>query len=129
MTTHLTRANCDELRAMLIANRDSLLARRGGHLAGKTRTEHAREVLLQDGDDATQRDSDREVDLVLSDREVVEMAEISAALLRLDGGSYGNCADCGQAIPLARLRLEPAALRCVSCEDRHERREARPSKL
>ena len=42
------------------------------------------QVLLQDGDDAPQRDADREVDLAMSDREVVGLAAIDAALARLE---------------------------------------------
>ena len=128
MSTHLTPAECNELRATLLARRDAALARRRLHLDGESRTEHAREVLLRDGDD-TQHDSDRDVDFVLSDREIVEVAEINAALQRLDSGSYGNCSDCGRAIPLARLRLEPATSRCVECAGRRERGEVRPGTL
>ena len=39
------------------------------HTGGLTRAEHAREVLLQDDDDAPQRESEREMDLALTDIE------------------------------------------------------------
>ncbi|PFG36718.1 TraR/DksA family transcriptional regulator [Flavimobilis soli] len=41
--------------------------------------------------------------------------EISAALARLDDGTYGVCEACGQPIPLDRLRARPTARRCVAC--------------
>ncbi len=43
----------------------------------------------------------------------------SAALGR--AGS-GICADCGEAIPAARRRALPSAIRCVDCQAWHERR-------
>ncbi len=48
--------------------------------------------------------------------------EVTDALLRLDGGSYGICEDCRRAIPLARLRAMPAARLCVPCQARAEHR-------
>lgn len=118
-----------EFRAFLLARRAALADQRSAHLDGRSRVEHARELLLQDSDDATQRDADREVDLARTDRDAVELAEIDQALARMDAGQYGLCADCGEAIALARLRSAPQALRCVDCESRHERGQPRPASL
>jgi RNA polymerase-binding transcription factor DksA len=49
---------------------------------------------------------------------VRELAELDAALERLAAGTYGVCASCGKPIPLARLRLRPAATLCVPCASR-----------
>jgi DnaK suppressor protein len=129
MSSHLTPAERDELLAALNARLAALEAGRCGLLEGRSRAEHARELLLQDGDDAPQRDADREVDLATTDRQVVDLAAVQAALARLAAGTYGDCADCGDEIPLARLRLEPAALRCVACASRQERLQPRPASL
>jgi DnaK suppressor protein len=40
---------------------------------------------------------------------------IRAALERIADGSYGECVDCAEPIPVARLDLDPTAPRCVSC--------------
>ena len=56
------------------------------------------------------------------ERDAAELREIRAALGRIDDGSYGVCADCGKDIPLARLKAQPAALRCISCQERFETR-------
>jgi RNA polymerase-binding protein DksA len=63
------------------------------------------------------------VDLNLAevDRDASELRRIDTALARLSEGSYGLCEDCGQRIPEARLEAEPTALRCVQCQERHER--------
>ena len=47
-------------------------------------------------------------------------AEVHAALQRLDGGTYGDCADCGKPISLQRLRVQPAAQRCTPCQAARE---------
>jgi RNA polymerase-binding transcription factor DksA len=45
----------------------------------------------------------------------VTISEIDAALARIDAGTYGNCVQCGAAIPEERLELRPFAGRCVAC--------------
>lgn len=53
-------------------------------------------------------------------RDVDELADVEAALRRLDAGIYGDCADCGEPIPMQRLLVQPAARRCASCQAVHE---------
>lgn len=43
------------------------------------------------------------------------LAEIEAALTRLDEGTYGRCVHCAAAIPEERLELRPFAGQCVTC--------------
>ncbi|WP_339106912.1 TraR/DksA family transcriptional regulator [Roseovarius rhodophyticola] len=33
----------------------------------------------------------------------------------MDEGEFGYCDDCGEEIAEGRLRLDPAALKCVDC--------------
>lgn len=42
-------------------------------------------------------------------------AEISAALERMDAGSYGDCTSCGNRIPTGRLEARPASALCIGC--------------
>lgn len=44
-----------------------------------------------------------------------EIAQIRAALARLDAGSYGRCEGCEGRIPEGRLQVLPTATRCVRC--------------
>lgn len=53
-------------------------------------------------------------------RDTQELQEIAAALARMDEGRYGDCVDCGCDIPLARLQVQPAAARCIPCQERFE---------
>lgn len=43
------------------------------------------------------------------------LAEVEAAIRRLEDGTYGRCQRCGQPIAPARLEAKPAARRCISC--------------
>ena len=54
-------------------------------------------------------------------RDVQELRAIDAAHRRLADGSYGVCIDCGGDVGFERLRAEPAAARCIDCQQRHEK--------
>lgn len=118
MKTPLTPGQQAQLKELLELRQHELDGRVARQPQG--RAEHAREVLLQDGDDAPQRDADREVDLARSDADLRELGAVSAALARLHEPGFGRCTDCGEAIAFDRLRIEPWALRCVACEARRE---------
>lgn len=61
-----------------------------------------------------------------TDRHENDLRAIEAALLRLQEGGYGDCIDCGAAIGYARLKVSPAAARCVKCQNTFERTVAHP---
>lgn len=44
-------------------------------------------------------------------------ADVMAALVRIDDGTYGKCERCGQPIPIERLEALPTASLCVSCKE------------
>ena len=129
MTSPLTPDQTLQLTASLHSRRAALAEQRSSYLNGQSRADHARELLLQDGDDATQRGAEREVDFARTDRDAVALAEIDAALQRQASGSYGLCTGCGEAIALARLQSTPQVQRCVACETRLERGQPRPATL
>lgn len=54
------------------------------------------------------------------DHELRALQALDTARARLDADDYGLCVDCGAAIPLPRLVANPAATRCVACQERHE---------
>jgi len=57
----------------------------------------------------------RRVLLRNSSNRSVDVAEVDAALARLDRGSYGSCEHCGDAIGRQRLRALPATRLCLAC--------------
>ena len=50
-----------------------------------------------------------------------ELAQIDAAIARVEAGEYGVCADCDQDIDPRRLAALPYALLCTECASRRER--------
>lgn len=74
-----------------------------------------------------QHQADSATDLSDADREEAVLGvvqsqrdEVLAALKRIDEGTYGTCAECGQQLPDERLEAKPAATRCVTCQQRYE---------
>ncbi|MDP1532738.1 MAG: TraR/DksA C4-type zinc finger protein [Rubrivivax sp.] len=121
MERHLTPGQHALLEAELTRRQHALDRSLADHQNGLSRAEHAREVLLQDGDDAPQREGGRAIDMARSDLELRELGAVSDALRRLQSDDFGLCADCGADIPFDRLKVEPWALRCVACESERER--------
>ena len=72
--------------------------------------------------DAGAKTFQREHELALTQnaRELLELSE--RALARIDEGTFGVCASCGQPIGKARLQAFPRATLCVACKQREERR-------
>jgi len=62
----------------------------------------------------------REIDYTLGENSGQVLADIDAALKRIDGGTYGTCISCGSEIPLGRLEAHPAASLCIDCKRRAE---------
>jgi DnaK suppressor protein len=65
----------------------------------------------------------------LIDRAESRLRLIDEALARVNNGTYGFCADCGDEIGLERLKVLPFAVRCVDCESRRSRGEGATSRL
>jgi len=66
--------------------------------------------------DQASSERDRELGLLLGDREREKLHSIDEALLRIDEGEYGICEECEEEIPLGRLKAMPFARHCVKCK-------------
>lgn len=121
MSGPLTSGQLALLRTELLRRQQVLDSRLVEHPPAALRSEHDHEVLSQDADVPASREEERAIDLALTDIEKGELAEIAAALRRLDEGTFGLCADCESEIPFGCLQAEPAALRCVLCEELREK--------
>ncbi len=87
--------------------------------------EWSADAVSNAGDDPTDTGAkayQREHDLALSYNIRDLLAQSERAIGRMDAGTYGVCASCGQAIGKARLQAYPRALLCVTCKQREERR-------
>ncbi len=55
-----------------------------------------------------------------SDTKLLERVNAALARLAEDPDDFGNCQDCGDAIPLARLKAMPYAELCVDCQQKKD---------
>jgi DnaK suppressor protein len=117
-----TQAHLAKLRDLLTYRQRELSA--DIHAAEQARRSPANvvghEVADRKDEAAQQQASD--VDQAQEQRDRDEMADVEAALERLDAGVYGDCLECGEPIALQRLLVLPAARRCAACQAAHEHR-------
>jgi len=112
-------AEFDELRRNLTERRQVLLETRNSE-QGELRA-------LESQDRDPEYEEGAQVKLAgdvltsLSESARREVMQIDAAIRRMDEGSYGECVDCGQEIPIERLRALPFTLRCQEDEEARER--------
>jgi RNA polymerase-binding protein DksA len=64
---------------------------------------------------------EREKTIQFASRDGQILQEIHEALLRLQAGTYGVCADCGHEIHPERLEMVPHARLCAACQGKHEK--------
>jgi len=79
--------------------------------------------------DQASNERDRELLLLLGDREREKVRHIDEALARLDEGEYGICEDCEEEIPLGRLKAMPFARLCVKCKSDLEKLQAQTKRF
>jgi DnaK suppressor protein len=107
-----------EVRRRLAADRAAALAQLG-------RLEHEQAGLMAaaqaaNGDDEHDPEGatiafEREHAGALAGLARQHLADIDAALSRVDAGRYGACTRCGTPISPARLAARPAAATCITC--------------
>lgn len=68
--------------------------------------------------EAASETSQAERDLALIDNLETMRNHVTAALGRIDSGTYGDCQTCGQPIPPERLEARPDAEQCVDCKSK-----------
>jgi DnaK suppressor protein len=64
---------------------------------------------------------DRELSLLLTDRDKEKLFAINEALEKLKEGSYGICEECGEKVGQGRLKVMPLAKYCVNCQSKIEK--------
>jgi RNA polymerase-binding transcription factor len=64
---------------------------------------------------------DREISLILTDRDRDKLQAIDDALARVEGGSYGVCDGCESDIAEARLEALPFTRLCINCQAEREK--------
>ncbi len=118
----LTQQQTKELGTMINERRNVLL----GELredAERTREQPYAEHAGQAPDTGDESVATLFADLEQADvtRDLEEFRALEAAGERIKAGGYGVCADCGSDIVFERLKAFPAAVRCIQCQERHEK--------
>jgi DnaK suppressor protein len=121
--SQLSKSQLADIRNTLKANRTALLEQVRADLEQSGQTQYA-EILGRASGDS----SDEALAVTLGDlsaarvhHEVRHLRELDQALARIDTDGFGMCMDCGAVIPAARLMANPAAVRCVACQELHEK--------
>jgi len=78
------------------------------------------ETLPADPADVAASEQGQRCDHILKDRASVKLRQIERALHRLNEASFGTCLGCREDISIERLKVQPEAIYCVECKDRHE---------
>jgi DnaK suppressor protein len=71
---------------------------------------------VKDSVDMSVQDVSQELALRLGERESQNVADIDQALMRIDEGTYGQCARCGKTIDERRLEAMPTARYDAACQ-------------
>jgi DnaK suppressor protein len=103
----------ERFRARLIEQREQVAAevRAHGSFPGLEVGDNGNDLEEQ----ATRAADDFVEARVIEDRGRL-LQKIDLALERLDAGTYQQCAHCGKAIPLERLRAKPSVSLCLDCQ-------------
>ncbi|WP_298434322.1 TraR/DksA family transcriptional regulator [Geobacter sp.] len=112
----------EEMKALLLKTKEEILA--GISKAMKSGSETPTGEPTGDIYDQASSERDRELGLLLNDRERDKLRQIDEALLRIEDGEYGICEECEEEIPLGRLKVMPFARFCVRCQSEMEKLQA-----
>jgi DnaK suppressor protein len=107
----------DAVRRTLMARRHQLLARYLGAIDRVNEELDSREIEAVEN--ATEQ-WDARLLSAMSDTDARALDGVVGALRRLDDGTYGICASCGERIDPARLQALPEAAHCVACAEERE---------
>ena len=118
----LNRRDMIQLASLIEERRDALREEIHREVA-RARSETYAEIAGATHDRGEEALADLVADLGNAEvtRDLQELRGLEAALHRIADGGFGVCADCGADVPLERLRVQPAAERCLECQARHEK--------
>jgi DnaK suppressor protein len=128
MTAELPPAELARLKRELEERRAKLRIEVKTQLDGSDddRVVGLRNRIKESGDEWGVADGLAELDIAEVRHALTELNEVEAALARMRAGTYGECRDCGEPIALARLSAYPTAMRCLACQERHEKKVGGP---
>jgi DnaK suppressor protein len=108
----------EEIRLMLVQMRKELLQDVSQSM--RAESDHLK-FDIGDFYDHASTDRDRELALMLADREREKLTLVDDALKRIENGTYGICESCEEEIDKERLAAMPFTKLCLSCQEDLER--------
>jgi DnaK suppressor protein len=120
-----TPKDLEQISAQLHARRDTILSdiRTHEHTIEEENNDTLTDNLAEAGDRA-EMDLQNDTDIAILGQEYSELRDLDSALVRVENGTYGVCTDCGEAIPVERLRAQITAQRCLPCQIKEDKRHA-----
>ncbi|PWF48472.1 TraR/DksA family transcriptional regulator [Massilia glaciei] len=123
----LTPSQTEELRKRLGAARADTVGQVRARIAGGAKPPPVSHLAHRfQPDDAAQASDIGNNQIALAAHEQALVADIDAALARLDEGIANLCTVCGNAIGYDRLMAVPTAQTCVACQERIEQHDHLP---
>jgi len=107
----------EEIKRLLLEEKDALLS----EIREKTGNKNEINNDIGDAIDSSVEEQERELDLLLQDRELARLEGIEIALKRMESDDFGYCDECGEAISKKRLLAFPLARMCINCQSNEER--------
>jgi DnaK suppressor protein len=99
-----------DFRAALLAERDRLRAEVMADIVAPDAMTYGSQAA------AASQVFEQQRDLALRERNADHLAQVEAALARLENGSFGLCIRCGTQIATERLEAIPWAAHCIDCQ-------------
>lgn len=120
-------AKQEEMKALLLKLKEEVMQ----EIAQAKKSDDSPLATDPSGDiyDQASNERERELTLLLGDREREKLRNIDEALQRIEDGEYGICEECEEEIPLGRLKVMPFARHCVKCKSDLERIQAQTRRL
>jgi len=107
----ISKQELQQVRDHLLAEKEELNKR------VSTIHQHAKDPLEADSAEQAAQIGNLAVVSALESEAVTELAQINAALQRLEAGNYGICVSCGEPISGRRLLARPASTECMDCAE------------
>lgn len=107
-----------EMKAMLLENKKRLLSEINMKIKNESDTQ---KFEIGDIYDIASSERERELTLMLGDRDREKIQQVYVALEWLEEDEYGLCEECGEPVGDNRMRALPFTRVCVECKSKHER--------
>ena len=107
----------EEIKRLLLQEKAALLE----NIREKTGNQNKLQNDIGDAIDSSVEEQDRELDLLLQDRDQARLKGIENALQRMESDDFGYCDECGENISKKRLMAVPLTSMCINCQSIEER--------